>query len=465
MAFSTSSGPIPAGSPTVSAMRGRRRMGAAAYSGRPPQVGEALVANLRLARQLALGQLVPEAALEAAAQPRQLRRVEAQVLLLGHLDRHRLERLEPRAAAQRPTARPVPAEHARLVADADLPHLDPAAELRRQFAHELPEIDPPFRREVEHQAGAVVQLLDARQLHGQRALADLQQADAERLALARLLATADRAVLLGRDPEHARAVSAGATPFLLAIGQEVPTTRPNATPTSVSTRTGTPGRSGFWTRSPCDDTGVGPPAATELDQNDRVVLLRIHVACGLRLRPQLEAHRSTPHDAVSGPGPGSINVTVHREPRRHQLRAGVSSGAPPPPGPPPRTRAAARPAPNASLTCSRSAARSPFASWSAPPPCDTSARSRSSEASIVMRTASSSRSPADDGLPAASPAAACSRSLGDEVAAAAVRSAAMAAARRVAVRPRAGLERASRAAAAPRPQSRGPPRCRSRAAR
>src|SRR5277367_657180 len=56
---------------------------------------------------LRIGQLVAEAAFQASAQARELRRVEAQVLLLRHLDRDRLERLQERRAAQRTTARAV----------------------------------------------------------------------------------------------------------------------------------------------------------------------------------------------------------------------------------------------------------------------------------------------------------------------------------------------------------------------
>ena len=43
----------------------------------------------------------------------------------------------------------VAAEHLRLVADADLPHLDARAELGRQLPHQLAEIDAAFGREIE----------------------------------------------------------------------------------------------------------------------------------------------------------------------------------------------------------------------------------------------------------------------------------------------------------------------------
>src|SRR5258708_16958452 len=89
--------------------------------------------------------LVAQAALQAAALPRELRRIEAEVLLLGHLDRHGLERAQPGGAAERPAAGAVAAEHLRLVADADLAHLDPHAKVPGQIADELPKIDPRLR--------------------------------------------------------------------------------------------------------------------------------------------------------------------------------------------------------------------------------------------------------------------------------------------------------------------------------
>ena len=64
-------------------------------------------------------QLEAEAAFQAAAEAREPRRVQRQVLLLGHLDRDRVERLEPRAAAQRPATRAVARQQPRLVPDPD----------------------------------------------------------------------------------------------------------------------------------------------------------------------------------------------------------------------------------------------------------------------------------------------------------------------------------------------------------
>src|SRR4249919_1225703 len=79
-------------------------------------VAAALAAAAAVLHTLGVRQLVAQAALEPAAEPRQLRRVEAQVLLLGHLDRDRLERLEERRAAERAAAAAVAAVQLGLVA-------------------------------------------------------------------------------------------------------------------------------------------------------------------------------------------------------------------------------------------------------------------------------------------------------------------------------------------------------------
>src|SRR5579872_517932 len=99
-------------------------------------VAAALAPAAAVLYALGVRQLVAQAAFQAPAQAGQLRRVQAQLLLLRHFDRDRFERLQERRAAQRPAARSVAAVHLGLVAHADLPHLDPRAELARQLAHE-----------------------------------------------------------------------------------------------------------------------------------------------------------------------------------------------------------------------------------------------------------------------------------------------------------------------------------------
>src|SRR5688500_7394941 len=73
---------------------------------------------------LAVRQLVAQAALQPAAHARELGRIEAELLLLGHLDRDGLEGLQPGRAAERAPTGSIAAEHPRLVADANLAHLD-----------------------------------------------------------------------------------------------------------------------------------------------------------------------------------------------------------------------------------------------------------------------------------------------------------------------------------------------------
>src|SRR5215510_14647304 len=86
-------------------------------------VAAALVAAAAVDDALRVRQLVPQAALQAAAQARQLRRIETEVLLLRHLDRDRLEGLKKRGAAERTAAGAVAADYLGFVADAALAHL------------------------------------------------------------------------------------------------------------------------------------------------------------------------------------------------------------------------------------------------------------------------------------------------------------------------------------------------------
>src|SRR5262245_49626955 len=99
------SGPMPEGSPTVSATRGSDPRAAAVESAAitstapalaratapMPATGRIVAAPFVTAAGVRLTagvrQLVPETALQAAAQARELRGIEAQILLLRHLDR------------------------------------------------------------------------------------------------------------------------------------------------------------------------------------------------------------------------------------------------------------------------------------------------------------------------------------------------------------------------------------------
>src|SRR6185436_4276586 len=167
-------------------------------------VAAAFAAAAAVLLALRVRQLIPQAALQPAAQPRQLRRVQAQLLLLRHLDRHRLERRQERRAAERTAAGAVAADHLRFVADADLTHLDARAELGGQLAHELPEVDAAFGREIEDQPLSVERLLGLRQLHAEAALADLERRDPVGVALALLVLQSHHDVVVRGDADHAR---------------------------------------------------------------------------------------------------------------------------------------------------------------------------------------------------------------------------------------------------------------------
>src|SRR5580704_17587100 len=116
-AFIAISGPTPDGSPLVMAIRGlgvgATASAAAASTGAasatPAAASARIVAAVFAAAPavddaLGVGQLVPQTALQPPAEARQLRRVEAQVLLLRHLDGHRLKRHQEGRTAKRPAA-------------------------------------------------------------------------------------------------------------------------------------------------------------------------------------------------------------------------------------------------------------------------------------------------------------------------------------------------------------------------
>ena len=96
--------------------------------------------------------LVLQAAHQAAARPGDAQRVDRQLLVLGHPHRDRLEVLQERGAAGVPAARADAALQPGLVARADLPQLDPAAQPGGQVADQGPEVDPVRRAEVDRVA-------------------------------------------------------------------------------------------------------------------------------------------------------------------------------------------------------------------------------------------------------------------------------------------------------------------------
>src|SRR4030095_1754419 len=160
----------------------------------------ALVGASAVDHALAVRELVPQTALQPAAHPGQLRWVQTQVLLFGHLDRDGLEGLQPGRTAEWAAARAVAAEHPRLVADADLPHLDADPEVRREVADELAKVHASFGGVIEDHPRAVEELLHTGELHRQPALADLHQADPMRLSFALLVLQPEQNVLSRRPP-------------------------------------------------------------------------------------------------------------------------------------------------------------------------------------------------------------------------------------------------------------------------
>ena len=110
---------------------------------------------------------ISQTAHQASARPTDLGGVQAQPLLLRHLDGHGLEVFQKPAAAERLTAKPQAAQHLALIAHADLAQLDAGVELGRQILDQLAEVHAVVGCEVEHQLAAVQRVLGIDQLHFQ----------------------------------------------------------------------------------------------------------------------------------------------------------------------------------------------------------------------------------------------------------------------------------------------------------
>ena len=110
-------------------------------------------------------ELVAQTAHESSAHARYLLRVEREILLFGHADRHRAELAAQALAAQLLAAMSQTAHHARLVAHADLAHIHTHAELRRQLAHKIAEVDALLGLEVKDSLVTVEQVLDGHRVH------------------------------------------------------------------------------------------------------------------------------------------------------------------------------------------------------------------------------------------------------------------------------------------------------------
>ena len=140
--------------------------------------------------------------------------------------------------------------------------------MRRQIAHQLAEVDAAFGRVIEDQPRAVEQLLDARQLHREAALADLQQADALRLLLA-LLVLQPRDDVLARRAAHDLSC-ASRLPDACASSSCGHAARDGAKrgPSAVWTTTASPGPTA-GSRTVAATSGVGP-IESEIGQEERL---------------------------------------------------------------------------------------------------------------------------------------------------------------------------------------------------
>ena len=116
--------------------------------------------------------LVAKAAHEATAQARNLLRVQRQILVFRHANRHRIELAAQASAAQLLAAVPETADDARFVAHADLTHVDSNMEFRSERAYEFAEIDALICFEIENRFVAIEKELDGHGMHIELVLLD-----------------------------------------------------------------------------------------------------------------------------------------------------------------------------------------------------------------------------------------------------------------------------------------------------
>ena len=154
--------------------------------------------------QLGIGlMLILQAAHQTAAHAGNLRRVERQVLVLRHVDGHRVEIVQIRAAAQLAPAGAQPADHLGLVAHADLAQFNARAEHAGKVLDQLAEVHAPVRGKVKQHFTHVKRAFRGHKVHFQTALLDLALAHDKRLVRTPLVALDRFAVRIGRDAHHA----------------------------------------------------------------------------------------------------------------------------------------------------------------------------------------------------------------------------------------------------------------------
>jgi hypothetical protein len=135
-------------------------------------VHRAAVLRRVLAELLIQRMLVLQAAHQPPACPGDPQRVDGQVLVLRHPDRHRLEVLQERGAAQVTAARPDAALKPRLVPRPDLAQLDARLQPAAQVAHQRAEVHPLRRAEVDDERVLRADVVHRGELHGQLVVPD-----------------------------------------------------------------------------------------------------------------------------------------------------------------------------------------------------------------------------------------------------------------------------------------------------
>ena len=111
--------------------------------------------------------LVSKAAQQAPTNPRNFRRIQKEVLILGHLDGHRLETTQISPAATHLPAISERPDHLGLVAHADLAQFNAGAVIAHQLLDQIPKINPARSREVEDHLALVEIDLHIHKLHVQ----------------------------------------------------------------------------------------------------------------------------------------------------------------------------------------------------------------------------------------------------------------------------------------------------------
>jgi hypothetical protein len=114
--------------------------------------------------------LVPQAALQASAPPRNLRRIKSRLLKLRHPHRNRAKRLQENLTTNLPPARLKVGEQTCFIASANLPHLDAGVIVIRQFLHDRAKIHTLISRKIENDPLAAERRLTFDNLDGKLVL-------------------------------------------------------------------------------------------------------------------------------------------------------------------------------------------------------------------------------------------------------------------------------------------------------